>query len=382
MDINENKELATQIHKVYDLNLPKLYGYDTPSWWKQFVTDAQYNDIKSDDRSNVRLIFEALEIPLKALQFEGIDEVSRNADGTLWGSGRYFANGKGKILTSYDDVDYLSDNQCNKAFKALSAYWRTVIHERKNIFEADIPIYGYRFAATGSPIDIGPSFSMRKKATVIYTLDDYVKQLTLTESQRVSLAEAVKSHKNILIVGATGSGKTTFANAILHEISQLDPACRMAIIEETSRELQCNIVDKMNHLIPPSRMDGKEVSIDAGDLLKAILRRSPDRITLGEVRDGAAVFLLQAWNSGHPGGLCTIHADSALGGLHKFEQYLETGGWKVSKEMISANIHIVVSVQKKTILVDGKYVPRRIVEEIVSVDRYHEELGDYKFSPL
>lgn len=390
--LSNNDSLYNNLNLVHDLNLVGNYQLNTHEWWQQFISLEEFNQMKSEDQTHIRLLFEAFEIPLKALRIEGIDEVARNSDGTLWGYGPFFPCRKGMISTrgklypwqsNSPEVDKLSDDACIKGLRALSAYWKTFVHEKRAVLECDIPFLGYRFASTIFPLDEAPSFNMRKKASRLITLDEYVELGVLTPSQRVSLREVLANKKNILVAGATNSGKTTFCNGLLHEISVIDPLSRILIIEEVSRELQCAVKDKVSLLIPPVMDEKNENLVNASTLLKASLRRTPTRIVLGEVRDGAAINLLQAWNSGHPGGVCTIHASSARSALSKFEQYLESGGWSVSRKMIADNINCIVSLQLKTeMTTDGKMVPKRVVEEIKFVAPYNSEKGDYDLNDL
>jgi type IV secretion system protein VirB11 len=154
------------------------------------------------------------------------------------------------------------------------------------------------------------------------------------------IREAAASHQNILIVGGTGSGKTTLANAILAE-----PAFardRVIIIEDTA-ELQCSAADQIQMLTkrtdPPVTMT---------DLVRDTLRLRPDRIIIGEVRDGSALDLLKAWNTGHPGGLATIHANSALEGLTRLEDLIGEVTQRIPYRAITQAINIVIYIERTT----------------------------------
>jgi type IV secretion system protein VirB11 len=117
---------------------------------------------------------------------------------------------------------------------------------------------------------------------------------------------AIAAKANILVVGGTGSGKTTFANALLQAIAEHHPAHRIVGIEDTP-ELQYPVENFVSLRT--------SYNVDMPRLLRATMRLRPDRIVIGEVRGGEAFSLLKAWNSGHPGGFGTIHADSAEEGL-------------------------------------------------------------------
>ena len=197
--------------------------------------------------------------------------------------------------------------------------------------------------------------------------------------------EFIKSRKNILVVGGTASGKTTFCNGLLNAVAEIDPECRMIIIEDI-RELQANIVDKVCMLVPPVTIKERKngIGITAEMLLRSAMRRTPDRVVVGEIRDGdAAAVLLSAWNSGHSGGLTTIHADDIQGGLKKLEQYIEMSGKKPNPKLIAKTVHCIVSIQKTTVVAeDGRIYRKRMIEDIKMVDGYIEETGEYNLGYL
>src|SRR5262249_30355730 len=147
-------------------------------------------------------------------------------------------------------------------------------------------------------------------ATRIFTLADYADAGTITSRQRDLIREAALNRKNILVVGGTGSGKTTLVNAIIHLISQEMPGERLLILEDTA-EIQCSAP---NHVFKRTT----DV-IDLRRLLRSTMRYRPDRIFVGEVRGGECLDLLKAWNTGHPGGVATVHANGARGGLTRLE---------------------------------------------------------------
>ncbi|MFK0299560.1 ATPase, T2SS/T4P/T4SS family [Brevundimonas sp. NPDC090276] len=162
------------------------------------------------------------------------------------------------------------------------------------------------------PVAAAPAYSIRKRPAVVWTLDDYVGQGVMTPAQAAAMRRAVVERRNILISGGTGSGKTTLANAVLAE-----PAFardRVFLIEDTP-ELQCAAWDQVSVLTRRA-----PVRIGVADLVRDALRMRPDRIVVGEMRDGAAALeTLKAWNTGHPGGLSTVHANSAAETVARLE---------------------------------------------------------------
>lgn len=413
----------------------------------QFLPIEDYNNIPQKSKNSIRLIIDSLFDALMVLKDPGISEVSFNSDGHLWAYGHIGKKGKAligkkrpldvpiyhktekivkqiKYLVSIDSfgrkvknkipenyiinqmdeiytetieepkkiefdengIRYLDRLDADKAIKTLATFYGTQVHELNPILEVEIPALGQRFSGMMPPCEVRTSFSLRTKATIVYTLQDYVDNGTLTESQKLSLLNMIRDKKNILVVGGTGSGKTTFCNALLHELSKIDPDCRIVIIEDV-RELQCDVIDKVPMLVPPVSVEISQnlKPITTDILLRSSMRRSPDRIVLGEIRDGdTAANLLNAWNSGHPGGVSTIHADDAMGGLLKFEQYLDGSQKTINPKIIASTINVIVSIQKATEYnkETNEWVKKRKIEEVKQVDMYVPDLKKYILSDL
>ena len=165
-----------------------------------------------------------------------------------------------------------------------------------------------------------------------------------------------------MIVGGTSSGKTTLANALLSQVSKTGD--RVLILEDT-RELQCEAKDTV-----ALRTHGKNVTL--ADLVRSTLRLRPDRIIVGEVRGPEALDMLKAWNTGHPGGIATIHANSAKAGLSRIEQLILEGAQVVSRTLIAEAINVIV-------FISGRGSKRRI-ETIARLTGVSGEI--YRLEPL
>ena len=228
-----------------------------------------------------------------------------------------------------------------------------------------LPVTGERFQGFLPPVTSGPAFSIRKRPSVIWRLEDYVRDRVMSEGQAQVLRAAVRDRRNLLISGGTGSGKTTLANALLAEPSFADD--RVFLIEDTP-ELQCSAWDLVATLTRRY-----PVVIGVVDLVRDALRMRPDRIVIGEMREGsAALETLKAWNTGHPGGLSTIHANSATETLARIEDLIAELGSAVPRRMIAQAVDVVVHIRRTS--------QGRRIEEIASVSAGSD--GAYRMTPL
>jgi type IV secretion system protein VirB11 len=265
-----------------------------------------------------------------ALADRMVVEVMVNPDGKIWvdriGQGRSWT---GEKLAAAD---------ADRILRLLADHAGEVVTRDSPRISATLPETGERFQGAFMPVVSSPAFAIRKRPEVVFTLAEYVAEAIMTERQAEVIREATASHQNILIVGGTGSGKTTLANAILAE-----PAFardRVIIIEDTA-ELQCSAADQIQMLTkrtdPPVTMT---------DLVRDTLRLRPDRIIIGEVRDGSALDLLKAWNTGHPGGLATIHANSAAEGLTRLEDLIGEVTQRIPYRAITQAINVIIYIER------------------------------------
>lgn len=205
------------------------------------------------------------------------------------------------------------------------------------IISGELPIGGHRFEGLLPPIVAAPTFTIRRRASRLIPLDDYARAGIMTMGQAAAIRNAIASRMNIVISGGTGSGKTTLANAVIAEIVAAEPEDRLVILEDTAE-----IQSAANNAVALHTSD----NVDMARLLKSTMRLRPDRIIVGEVRDGAALTLLKAWNTGHPGGVTTIHSNSAISALRRLEQLTAEVSQQSMREVIGEAVDLVVSIER------------------------------------
>lgn len=286
---------------------------------------------------------------LAALADDRVVEIMLNPAGDLWTDSQ--ADGM-QCIGKIDRVRAMS------IVATVAAMLGTSLTSDNPILECELPLDGSRFEALIPPVVPAPTFALRKKATLIFSLTDYVRTAVMTELQATVIKVAVADRKNILIAGGTGSGKTTLANAVLNEISTISPDHRIVIIEDVL-ELQCSV--KNTVFLRTSE------NIDQVSLLRATLRLRPDRIVVGEVRDKSALALLKAWNTGHPGGIGTVHANSTSAALVRIGQLIQEAGVPAAPELISEAVNIVISIRRNS--------AGRIIDEIAEVTNWSSAIG-------
>ncbi|PKP79652.1 MAG: P-type conjugative transfer ATPase TrbB [Alphaproteobacteria bacterium HGW-Alphaproteobacteria-18] len=278
----------------------------------------------SAQRRQAMLVTAFCPVVRAALQNDATLEVMANPDGSVW----IEEAGRGVIPTGH----VLSEGDRERVIRLIASGLGSPVSQKSAIVSAELPGTGERFEGILPPVSAAPCYAIRKLARTPFTLADYVRQGALSPALAEELKALVTERANIVIAGGTSSGKTSLANALLGEGGFCGE--RIVLLEDT-RELTCpaaNIVALRTH----------GTSVTLRDLVRSTLRLRPDRILVGEVRGAEALDLLKAWNTGHPGGLTTLHANSASGALRRLEQLTAEATLEPPRELIGEAVDAVV----------------------------------------
>lgn len=288
------------------------------------------------------------------LEDPSIGEVMLNPDGRLWVD---------RLAGGLEDTgERLAAPDGERIIRLVAHHVGAEVHAESPRISAELPGTGERFEGLLPPVVAGPAFAIRRPAVAVFTLGDYVDAGIMSGAQAEILRKAVRARANILVAGGTSTGKTTLVNALLAEVALTGD--RVVLIEDT-RELQC----AAPNLVALRTKDG---AASLTDLVRSALRLRPDRIPIGEVRGGEALDLIKAWGTGHPGGVGTLHAGSALGALRRLDQLVQEAVVTVPRALIAETIDLIA-------VLAGRGSARRLTElaEVQGLDTH----GDYRLTP-
>src|SRR5476649_1241277 len=281
-------------------------------------------------------------------------EVMLNPDGRLWID---------RLSEGLSDTgERLSAAGGERIVRLVAHHVGAEVHAGAPRVSAELPETGERFEGLLPPVVTAPTFAIRKPAVAVFTLDDYVAAGMMNANQAETLCTAVVDRRNILVAGGTSTGKTTLTNALLAEVAKT--ADRVILIEDT-RELQCQAPNLV-------ALRTKDSVASLSDLVRSSLRLRPDRIPIGEVRGAEVLDLLKAWGTGHPGGIGTIHAGTALGAIRRLEQLIQEAVVTVPRALIAETIDLVAVLR-------GRGSARRLTE-LARVEGLAPN-GDYILTP-
>ena len=282
-----------------------------------------------------------------------VGEVMLNPDGRLWID---------RLAGGLEDTgERLSADDGERIIRLVAHHVGAEVHPGSPRVSAELPGTGERFEGLLPPVVAGPAFAIRRPAVAVFTLSDYVAAGIMAERQAEFLREAVAGRANILVAGGTSTGKTTLVNALLAEVAKTSD--RVVLIEDT-RELQC----AAPNLVALRTKDG---AASLTNLVRSALRLRPDRIPIGEVRGGEALDLIKAWGTGHPGGVGTLHAGSAVGALRRLEQLVQEAVVTVPRALIAETIDVIA-------VLSGRGSARRLTE-LARVEGLDAQ-GDYRLT--
>jgi conjugal transfer protein trbB len=305
---------------------------------------------------------------LSALHHPQITEMYINEDYHL-----RFETNIGRIDTGIE----MEESTVRSICQSISGYNGQLITERTPILGVEVDTLDIRIQIMYPPTVTRPTFFIRKKPQIIYSLESYVDSGILSEKYYNTIVNLIKEHKNIVLIGATGSGKTTFLNALLKKMSELTPNDRIIILEDTP-ELKCSSDDVMKLM---TSQNLQSVKITMRDLVYSCMRLSPNRIIVGEVRDNSAFDVLKAWNTGHAGGFLTTHANDAMDGLMRLEYLAKENSTMATEDirsLIGSTVDALVSIQK-IVTPNGT---KREVTEILQLDSYDIVTQNFVYTHL
>jgi P-type conjugative transfer ATPase TrbB len=288
------------------------------------------------------------------------NEIMVNPDGKMW------IDSSTRGLFHLDD---LNRDQVFSIINGIAGIHNFVVTQHNPRLEAELPFYknmrGERFTAQVPPIVSSPSFTIRKKPEIIFTLEDYIKTNRMTKSQADILKDLIQNRKNILISGGPGSGKTTVTNALILEAVNADSNQRFVILEDLP-ELQCSALNQVSMLTSDT--------VNMTGLLRAAMRMRPDRILIGEVRGAEALDMLKAWNTGCPGGICTIHANGSEEAIQRISDLAMEAGLTVPPiQLVLHTVDAIISVTRKE-------NQKGFIQDILSLGAYQN--GKFMFKKL
>lgn len=269
---------------------------------------------------------------LRALADDDVTEIYLNPQD---GSVRFDTRSRGRV----ESGAHLDAHRVEMFLNTVASSLGLTLGADSPRIEAELPAIGFggsRLQGFIPPVTPAPAFNIRKPPSIIYSLDDYAAAGIISAAQRAEFRRAVLEHRNVLVAGGTNSGKTTLANALLKEITDLFPTERVVILEDTI-ELQCAAPDHL--ALRTSR------SVTLAQLVKSALRTSPNRIVVGEVRGSEALDLLDAWATGHPGGVATVHASSPEGALARLDRLAQRANVPAQRQLVAEAIHLVAVIE-------------------------------------
>jgi type IV secretion system protein VirB11 len=294
---------------------------------------------------------------LSLMENPNVEDIFINPDGSVWVT----QCGQAPVLTA----GVVEPEQVRSIINVAASVNGAVATKESPIVEVILPVGNCRFEGLLPPVVSSPTIAIRTLPRTVRTLGDYLESDTMTGVQCEAICTAIVEHRNILIVGATGAGKTTLLNACLNAMASLTPDDRVVSIEDIAelRVVSPNCVSL--YATPPITMQR---------CVKTAMRLRPNRILVGEVRGKEALDLLKAWNTGHPGGVATVHADSAYMGLLRLEQLAREATRAPQRQFIAQTVHMVVFIAPDSSTKSGRRVREVVAVRGIAAGKYDIEV--------
>lgn len=281
----------------------------------------------------------------KLLFDEDTIEIMLNEDGSLW----YESSRLGMQNTGV----HVDRNNAHNLINVLASINEIYVNHNNPTLECELKFARARLQAWIPPVVENPCFVIRKHLLRSVSIEELQAYGMLDDFKLSVILEAYRNKKNILIAGGTGSGKTTLISAILQHVANKNSKERFLVIQDTPE-----IYSKAPNSLHLNTSYGASLS----DLSRSALRARPDRIIVGELRGKEAHDLLKLWNTGHPGGLSTIHSNSSEATLTRLEQLVQEANIIPQKSIIAETIDLIVYLKKT----NGK----RMITEMIQVEGY------------
>ena len=293
---------------------------------------------------------------IAALEDANVIEIMTNPDGAVW----LDTLSDGLVETGL----VLSSIQIDMAIGTVAAYYGRVVNEDVPRLQAELPLGGQRFQGIRPPVS-PPMFVIRKHLQRVFSMAEMVAQGTVTATQAAVLLQALRDEQNIIIAGATLSGKTVLLDTLLSEMPRIHGAQTRLIVIEDTHELHVAVRNR----VTLRATDTQPMRV----LVHTAMRLRPDRLIIGEVRGAEALEILKAWNTGHGGSACTVHASSAAQALRRLKTAVQEAGVPADPEFIGEVVDLLVMMKRRG--------PRQWrVEEIVACHGWRG--GQYVLEPL
>ena len=277
---------------------------------------------------------------LSMIDDDNVTEVYINEDHNIW---------KETFTGRIDTGINLTNKQVTSICTAIAGYNNDIITTESPELGVELSSLMLRAQICYPPIVKEPIFFLRKKPRRIFSLEEYVASNSLSEKYYNLIVEYITSHKN---------------------------KERVLILEDT-QELQCTLPDVLYLRTSGNK---KQVHVTMSDLVFVSMRLSPNRIIVGEVRNQCAYDMIQAWNTGHEGGFCTTHANSAEEAFERLEvligQSSEVKDNEVVRRLIGNTVDVIISIQR-TVSDTGTI---RLIDGVIEVDRYDYHANEFVFT--